>query len=1848
MASLSSKPKLSLKLKTSSDVESILSAPPPFEDVAPTYNPESPIKLSDITPAPSPSPEVAKTPTPLQNLSISSMSDVSGPPSVMSNATPRVYPFSSIDSSKSFAPNKTPTPVPTPVSTPTPTPGMSSSSLASSSTSKVGSIKLSSSPLVPVSSKSTTSLPSSLASALKKSSVPSIKSSIQGAPVSSVSSVYSLSATPTSVASPTRSKLGSIVLNPSPAAASSVAASSAAASSVAASASPIELQDISPMSTASSTTPMSVLEEIAAKASKQLPIKDFVFGEEKKSVKQRNQLLKAKDDKELESIIEFNKKKDEKEGKEGKEASGEQPPGEQPPPPQSPSLDVESGNEAYDFLYPTLDDPHFNIKIASKKEFADTQYEGTVYNSIEKIKEHANKMCNAEFELSPHQLFVRNFLSFQTPYNSLLLYHGLGTGKTCSAITICEEMRDYLTQIGLSTSRKIIVVASPNVQQNFRLQLFDRRKLKLIDGVWNIRSCTGNKYLKEINPMNMKGMSEEKVISEIKKIIKNSYLFLGYDQFASLIEKTSNVDDTITDPSHRTKIMKQKLKITFGNSLIVIDEFHNIRNADDKSANRGVANQLYKLAKFGPFLSMRLLLLSGTPMYNSYREIIWLINVMRLNDGRAEIDYREIFNDNPEDGIFIETREARESGGEAGGEGAAGLIAELGKENLRRFSTGYISYIRGENPYTFPFRIYPGEFEPERTFSGGQYRAPSIQINGKPIPGNRKLDSMEDKIYLTNLSEYQQSVYSYIVRQLQKSKTSEMRDIEKNESIGLALLQRPLEALNICYPSTEFNPDPNPNPASEDFNYDIRELVGKYGLQRTMNFNDETKSNYSYKPDVPAIFSKELIGNYSSKIKSICDNIYKSEGIILIYSFYIDGGVVPMALALESMGFTRYGARAHSLFDRPPPGVQSIDAITSRRRSEMKAGEMFFPAKYVVISGDLNISPDNIGDVKAAANEANYDGRFVKVIIISKSGTEGLDFKNIRQTHILEPWYNINLIEQTIGRAVRNCSHKDLEFEKRNVEIFLHGSTLPNNPDEEAADIYMYRLSERKARYIGEVSRVLKEGAIDCLLNIEQTNFTEEKFDEQLGGQPVTQILSSYDTATSSHRQIEYKLGDKNGSSICDYMECVFSCKPGMPTKLLGSKTDIFTDTILTMNTDKIIQRIRDIFYERYFYKRTATSEQLEDISSDLIATINHNKKYSIEAINIALTQLLEDKNEYIKDKYGRYGHLVNIGDYYFFQPLELNNPIIPLHERQTPVDFKRQKIVFKQSKKTNILEDIKKKYQQKPLGKSGVKSSKASKLSILSGMVENVEEEVVKDVVLKDIEEDEDEGEGEGEGADAGVREVATSDEDEDEDEYIREMVESLTKEPAALKKAIKYFKETFIEKPSKRGNIDWYFNCHNVIKNKLFFIPLQILQKIIVAHILEEMNMEETHSILNYIISPAHAILLKARQTESAKYANELLFDRLMIEYYDSCTLRGARQMEGILLINNKGAIQIFIKNNDINKWVQGGAADFSYFTKEISSKNIVTRDSLNKRIGFITCMKQDKKGGDNYSSLIFKTKNFDTGSSASRCDQAVKTKIIDNISHILTPRKLMELFEKLPARDKDGIMRYDLKLEYEQLLVKIYNDIKEKNGKIDEAQIRVFLKDILDRAKIEPVARFLKIMNYTQKEFKTHRENGTLDYTLDENRLHQLFIIGIKIYDSLRAEYHKLLVKLYKEIKEKNKSKDEAVIRDILEKTFTNTLYNDGKTAKNELIVRFMKTINYTPDELKRFIEQNPTDVDDVVNVDDNYSPFSYKNNRDMNEVELCIFQEILLRYFDITNEEGKRWFLTPIQVILNKIV
>ena len=113
----------------------------------------------------------------------------------------------------------------------------------------------------------------------------------------------------------------------------------------------------------------------------------------------------------------------------------------------------------------------------------------------------------------------------------------MGTGKTCSSILIAEETRKYLQK--LKINKKIIVVASPAVQTNYKKQLFDPDKLKKVGGVWDIKSYTGTKIINEINPLNIK-MTEEKLIIYINKIIRKSYDFMGYGKFANYVNNISN------------------------------------------------------------------------------------------------------------------------------------------------------------------------------------------------------------------------------------------------------------------------------------------------------------------------------------------------------------------------------------------------------------------------------------------------------------------------------------------------------------------------------------------------------------------------------------------------------------------------------------------------------------------------------------------------------------------------------------------------------------------------------------------------------------------------------------------------------------------------------------------------------------------------------------------------------------------------------------------------------------------------------------------------------------------------------------------------------------------------------------------------------------------------------------------------------------------------------------------------------------------------------------------------------------------------------------------------------------
>lgn len=1127
------------------------------------------------------------------------------------------------------------------------------------------------------------------------------------------------------------------------------------------------------------------------------------------------------------------------------------------------------------YLYPSLNDPLFNKKIAEKREFNDTKYSGKILD----IRKEAERLCNSEFSLSPHQQFVKNFLSLYTPYNSLLLFHGLGSGKTCSAIGVAEEMRDYIKQMGIS--QRIIVVASPNVQDNFRLQLFDESKLELVDGLWNIKSCVGNKLLREINPLNMRGLSRARVVSLIKNLINSSYLFIGYTGFANFIEKQSFVPGELS--IDREKIIKQKLKQVFDNRLIIIDEVHNIRFTDDNKRKR-IASELKKLVTNVD--NLRLLFLSATPLYNTYKEIIWLINIMNLNDKRSTISLKDVFD---QDGNFLVNEEGK----------------DIGQALLERKATGYVSFVRGDNPYTFPYKVWPDQFAPEKSIKNIIY--PRIQVNSKDVSEPIQFLSL----YMVSMGGYQDSGYNYIINQMS---STEDFNIEKMEQLGYIQLTKPLEALNIIYPNRDIFDN------GIDATVDIKNLVGKEGLNSVMTYKKTISppsiTNFKYRDEIldeyGRIFAPENIETYSAKIKAITDSIRNSNGVVLIYSQYLDGGIVPIALALEEMGITRYGS-IPSLFEKRP--VENLDLKTYTNTNSKDA----IAAKYIMITGDNKLSPDNIGEVKAATQKSNINGEKVKVVLISQAGSEGLDFKFLRQVHILEPWYNLSRIEQIIGRAVRNCSHKDLPLEERNVQIFLYGSELVDNLIE-PADLYVYRLAEQKAIKIGKITRVLKEISVDCLLNSEQTNFSAEN---------MKLILKQ---KISDGKIIDFQVGDKPYTLQCDFQDtCMYKCKPDNTIEDINSLT--YTKNFIEMNIDKIIIRIRQLMKENYFYKK-----------SILIREINIIRQYPLDQIYAALTELI-DNNEVISDKYGRYGKLVNIGEYYFFQPIELNNENISLYDRRVPIPFKHQGI------KVNI-NDI-----------ANISQSKT--LAIAPKIADIISES--SDIKATQVE--------------SKVEKVIKSAETIDEPTKVplAPEIESLPGK-RIIDKMLADYNSAMTKQIIIRGDKDvWYKHCYFVLKElEEMGISKEILDDLLISHIVEMNLYDDLVNLLNYL------------------YFNSDLnsFENKLLNYFNNYEIKYKDQI-GILLPGwnpktKKPMFKLLIKNSIEKIWKLGESEDYNDFLPEIKL-NIIPKSQINNIFGFISNFKN--------ILMVFKVKDNKPGNTGARCDQGAK----------LTAGKLNELLDK-----------------------------------------------------------------------------------------------------------------------------------------------------------------------------------------------------------------------------------------------
>jgi hypothetical protein len=849
-------------------------------------------------------------------------------------------------------------------------------------------------------------------------------------------------------------------------------------------------------------------------------------------------------------------------------------------------------------LYPDIDDPRFAEKLMSKQEFAE--------NKQESIADQMNDGVNPcdpdkEFELTPVQRFVGRFLSPQCPYLSALLYHGVGVGKTCAAITIAEN---YLRSF---PRRSVIIVAPRNIQPGFRRTIFDDEALQIpIEGPNQAKGCTGNTYLKRA------GVELERdkntVVRRISASISSRYTFLGYIQFHRMIEDIlKKIPKGLNEDAYkeqRTRLLRRE----FSGRMVIIDEAHNLRDtpgdkADDDSDNPGGDIELTESQagkKLTPTLiklldaaeGMKLVLLTGTPMYNSYREIIFLLKLLLINDKRATLSERDIF---VTDGRFRKAVDGRQGG----------------EELLGAAANAYVSFMRGENPLSFPVRLPPQGIT---TMSRWVDSAP----NGTPIPDDQKNSILRLPFAPVQFEGASMEAYQRI-----------SEDAIEAGGVGVGSIDEMVQSGNWLFPG--------------EAGAQIRDAGFDACFEENITGGP---SQFTGRDGPPNWLLRDALGTVSPKAKFTLERARKAKGIVFIYSRFIKSGAIPLALALEANGYSPAGDRKMMLTNPPPGDGRQCAMCEKRERKHLGSDHKFVPAKYVIITGRASISPNNPVAIQAARAKTNMDGKEVKIIIGSQVASEGVDFRFVREIYIFDSWFHLNKMEQVLGRGIRTCSHSLLPPEQRNCTTYLLINTFGEGQDTETADMYMYRNALKKAVEVGRVTRVLKKYALDCNLNRDAII--------------VTGLASQRHIDSQGTVREEVNVNDTPYTNLCDWIEtCDYTC--AKPVNIDPEHADLST-------YDEYAVRWRETELKSAIRKLFEEGEQPEFQIADILDAMSDVPHRAISGL---LADIVGNRAFRLRVK-GNEGYIVYRNGYFLFQPDYLSDIRIPLSLRVADVPVKQ------------------------------------------------------------------------------------------------------------------------------------------------------------------------------------------------------------------------------------------------------------------------------------------------------------------------------------------------------------------------------------------------------------------------------------------------------------------------------------------------------------------------------------------------------------------------------------------------
>lgn len=268
-------------------------------------------------------------------------------------------------------------------------------------------------------------------------------------------------------------------------------------------------------------------------------------------------------------------------------------------------------------------------------------------------------------------------------------------------------------------------------------------------------------------------------------------------------------------------------------------------------------------------------------------------------------------------------------------------------------------------------------------------------------------------------------------------------------------------------------------------------------------------------------YLSDTLETFSPKYVAIQENIRASPGPVLVYSQF---------KTLEGLGLFAAALRAS------PEEYVQLDIIQDADGNWSITDEAMEPGKnrYILYTGDqslekrrllLQIYNADVTGLPPGLSEQcakllddapdNRDGRVARVFMITQSGAEGISLFNTRQVHIMEPYWNNVRLQQVIGRAIRTCSHMNLDWDDREVSVFTYLSVFTDeqkasssarqimmNDKAMTTDEVIFDIATNKQKLADELSAVLQEGAIDCELHRHENELVGQCFKFSKGSRP--------------------------------------------------------------------------------------------------------------------------------------------------------------------------------------------------------------------------------------------------------------------------------------------------------------------------------------------------------------------------------------------------------------------------------------------------------------------------------------------------------------------------------------------------------------------------------------------------------------------------------------------------------------------------------------------------------------------------------------------------------------------------